>query len=797
MENENLLEIPPTYIKCADQGNRCISAGVVYYGKNGKYVKKNKHGLVNCTNSEFIDERNAVLRKPENKNFVDETDNQCYTGEKITKCADEGGICNSVGKVYYGASDQFIKKYEYGPVSCSSKDFLTRGGLNMLAQDNKLYLFPNENTTSSFNDPIPNVTKACYTSTIDDTMFNINDNTYKDMVNLSKSYDETLAQLENTKNQLLIKINLMDINDNNYKTLQNNYNNILAQNAILTNETLKNVENQLKDAKDSCNNEKEILDKQIKNLIAEKAQEKLDYENKLIQKENEKVQIINNHQKDLDNLKNYNKQLQDKLVADLETNKQNTIDKITALFKQREDEYLSNLRSLETSVNNLAVTEKARQDELIKQLEDQRNETKKQLKNLYDERESYYASVIDKINNENNKTFENLKNQNQQAIDKLNSEYKIKIANIDLEKNTLNTQFEAFKKFTDDNIEQIRSAFNELEAMYIKRIANLEKEVEDKNKQMIEDITTLNNTFKTQIDEMLDATAATKQQIKNETNIQIDTLLNNYKNSKVSIDRDFENEKLKRSQDFKNMLDSQKNEYDKRINELQTKNNNIINDLEELNNKYKNTLESNQLNLETKIKENKENINYIMQDYESKKTEMENNFFNTLDALEKNKIDIVKKKQAETLADITNLSDQVESVRKNFENKKTTYDNNLKNLIITLENDKIKLIKDHNNTINTGIDELNNKYDEEKIKILQSINNMRLNLSNLNIDYLKIKTEYDNINQNYDKRKTELDNEEKSISRLRILNIILFIITLGIFLLSVYVLYSYLANKKL
>jgi hypothetical protein len=46
--------LPPTYIKCANEGEKCTSLGTVYFGKNNNFVKKKITGIINCDKNIFI-----------------------------------------------------------------------------------------------------------------------------------------------------------------------------------------------------------------------------------------------------------------------------------------------------------------------------------------------------------------------------------------------------------------------------------------------------------------------------------------------------------------------------------------------------------------------------------------------------------------------------------------------------------------------------------------------------------------------------------------------------------------------
>jgi hypothetical protein len=207
-----------------------------------------------------------------------------------------------------------------------------------------------------------------------------------------------------------------------------------------------------------------------------------------LQKEQEKLTLINQFNNDLTQLKQKNEEDQKQLLQELQLAKQKAVDELTALFNKREQEYKDKLLDVNNKIEQLQKDEKIRTDNLMAQLEKERAEMETKLKTLYNERELYYKNLIDKINNDNTKILSDLKQQQQAEIDKLNSEYSIKITKIEQDKQNLNKQFEDFKQQTEINIANLKKQYNDMEILYEKKIADLDKQLLDKNEQIKKDL---------------------------------------------------------------------------------------------------------------------------------------------------------------------------------------------------------------------------------------------------------------------------------------------------------------------
>lgn len=127
--------------KCSNEGQQCHlgnSNTDMYFGANGKYVKRKLHGVIDCNNKTFetdpipgvakecyIYQHHAIERLPFN----------------MDKCSNEGQQCdlgNDVDNVYYGANKKYLTKVLSGRFNCDNNTF---GG-----------------------DPMPGIGKECYIS---------------------------------------------------------------------------------------------------------------------------------------------------------------------------------------------------------------------------------------------------------------------------------------------------------------------------------------------------------------------------------------------------------------------------------------------------------------------------------------------------------------------------------------------------------------------------------------------------------------------------------------------------------
>ncbi|MER5435526.1 SGNH/GDSL hydrolase family protein [Streptomyces sp. NPDC002588] len=124
---------PPGYTTCAAEGGTCTVPGTrrdLAYGAGGNFAHQVTSGSVACTDAQFGDPAGGVVKS-------------CYVAEAggppgSTVCATEGGTCPAAAgqPVAYGAYGAFATITATGDTPC---------------------------TNPTFGDPIPGVSKACYT----------------------------------------------------------------------------------------------------------------------------------------------------------------------------------------------------------------------------------------------------------------------------------------------------------------------------------------------------------------------------------------------------------------------------------------------------------------------------------------------------------------------------------------------------------------------------------------------------------------------------------------------------------
>lgn len=303
------------------------------------------------------------------------------------------------------------------------------------------------------------------------------------------------------------------VNDKKYPSI---YANAMRKCAI-TPDDMKQIQDQLavqkaalQQAQLDFQNQKALLDKQIIDLNNQRKSAENSLTELKIQKEKEKADLVAQFDKDLVDLRSKNKVETDRLLVDFEALKQKSIDQITAKFQERENDYISKLRNIETNMNLLRVQEEKRTSDLLLEFQIMKQKSIDQITAQFQKREDDYRKKLETIEqktkdlqlNEEKRTAELLKEfqiLKQKSIDQISAkfqerenDYLNKIKNIEADTAKLKSEEEKRVKALMDDLEKqritmeqkLKDLYNEREAYYKKTIDQLVVDNETKMRNL-------------------------------------------------------------------------------------------------------------------------------------------------------------------------------------------------------------------------------------------------------------------------------------------------------------------------
>ena len=518
-------------------------------------------------------------------------------------------------------------------------------------------------------------------------------------------------------------------------------------------------------------NQKALLDKQIIDLNNQRKSAEDSLTQLKIQKEQEKAALVAQFDKDLVDLRAKNKTDTDKLLVDFEALKQKSIDLITAKFQQREDDYISKLKNIETNMNLLRVQEEKRTSDLLLEFQIMKQKSIDQITAQFQKREDDYRNKLVTIEQ---KTKDLQINEEKRTAELLQEFQILKQKSID----QISAKFQERENDYLNKIKNIEADTAKLKADEEKRVKGLMADLENQRIAMEQKLKELYNEreayYKKTIDQLVVDNETKMKNLQAANQAKIDSLNKDYEVKMIEVEKQ-KAELSKKYEDFKTQTQKNMDElrakfndttimYERQVNGLQQqitdKNNQIKKDLADLQLKFnsdvkilssetdaKKTLIVQQTNLQIEQyidKYNNQKAN-IDQDFEKQKAakkaafeqalvDQQNYYNKQIDAIKKGNTNVndqlagmsadykaaLEENQAKYSQMVSDYSTKKDAILKDYEKNKADMEAKFFNTLKELEDKRIATIKQKESEASAQISALNKSVENVRVEVEQS-----------------------------------------------------------------------------
>ena len=541
----------------------------------------------------------------------------------------------------------------------------------------------------------------------------------KDMDELTKVYNSRETELQK-----------------NFAVLQQSYDKANADNKAATQKLMDDLTTQkLLSEQTIANFNKQIIDKQNELTTIKKQNDDAIYK---IQQDS--ITSINK-------IKSDNTIASTQLIKTLQEEKEKSLKNITDVYNAREKEVNDKLIYLQTQMSKADQDNKIKIQTLMTDYEKKKTEYENTLITEYKKKDDDYRKMATTRELEYQTALTKLQNDNKKQTDQLNAQFKQDLETINIQKISMQKQFDDFKKQSESDFALLTTKLNQERALYnneIIKLNNLIKMKEDDAKQKILNIQiSLENDLKN-----LSANQELKKTLLLEqTEITITKALEELNSKKTTINKEFDDQLKKTQSDLDTALLSQKNDYAKKITTLQESNNQMVSNLEAIAKTYKMAQEEQNKNLQVLTETKQKEYIKIQEEYNLKAKLEEDKFKQIVKTMEDNKFETIKKFTQETDKELSRLNLIVDEQRKQNQIESDKKRVELTEVITKLENDKIQLVNQKNAETKQALDNIQKIYDKQAEEIKNKIN------------------EYNNVRDQYNKKVTdEMTLFEKQMS---------------------------------
>lgn len=524
--------------------------------------------------------------------------------------------------------------------------------------------------------------------------------------------------------------------------------------AVLKDSFVKAEENnktQTKKLMDDLDVQKKLSEQTIKNYN----QQILDKQNELDitkkQKDDEIFKIQKQTSDSIQKIRADNEKESADLIKKLQNEKEKSLKEITDVYNTREKEINDRLNFIQAQMLKAEQDNKQKIQKLMDEYENKKSEYEKILVEEYKKKDEDYKKIADNREKEYQSALLKLQEDNKKQTNQLNELFKKELADINEQKVKMQSQFDEFKKKSESDIALLTTKLNEERAIYNKEIDRLNSLVKLKEEEAKRKLLEIQLSLQNDIDGLNATHELKKDLLFEQTNKQINMALEELDSKKAGINKSFQEELKNKQTDLDSALLAQKDDYVKRLTVLQESNNQMVTKLEVMTKTFKIAQEEQATRLDNLTETKQKEYIQIQQEYEFKAKTEQAKFEQIVKNMEQAKFDTIKKFTQETekellhlnlIVDEQRIQNQIESDKKREE---------LKAVIIKLDDEKIRLVNEKNEETKKALGKIQQIYDSQ-------------------VEEIKIKIEeYNKTKENYDNKiKDEMNLFEKQMSNLEI-----------------------------
>jgi len=592
------------------------------------------------------------------------------------------------------------------------------------------------------------------------------------------------------------------VSDSKYPSIYAN----AIRKCTITPDDMKQIQDQLsvqkaalQQAQLDFQNQKALLDKQIIDLNNQRKSAEDSLTQLKIQKEQEKAALVAQFDKDLVDLRSKNKAETDKLLVDFEALKQKSIDQITAKFQQREDDYISKLKNIETNMNLLKVQEEKRTNDLLLEFQIMKQKSIDQITAQFQKREDDYRNKLITIEqktkdlelNEEKRTAELIKEfqlLKQKSIDQISAQFQTrendylnKIKTIEADTAKLKADEQARVKSLMADLEKqritmeqkLKELYNEREAYYKKTIDQLVIDNETKMKNLeaanAAKIESLNKDYALKMADVEKQKAELNKQyedFKAQTQKNMDELRAKFNDTTIMYERQVNG--------LQQQITDKNNQIKKDLADLELKFNADVKNLSSENDNKKTLLiQQTNLQIEKYIDKYNNQKTSIDQDFEQQKAakkaafeqalvDQQNYYNKQIDSIKKGNSNIndqlagmsadykaaLEQNQSQYSKMVSDYSAKKDAILKDYEKNKAEMESKFFNTLKELEDKKMATIKQKEletnaqiNNLNKSVENVRDEVEKSSVIYKKQLVDLITGLEDQKISAIKIKAE--------------------------------------------------------
>lgn len=479
--------------------------------------------------------------------------------------------------------------------------------------------------------------------------------------------------------------------------------------------------NAMEDAKKAYNDVAESIKNEINILKNSETTAKAVLIEVTKKEERRKNELIQQFADDMLTLNNNHKLSVLRLNQNLEELKQKSIQEITKKYgdmKQAYEKKLSDVDDLLTNYKNKEVTDLAK---LTDELKAKGEEAKQKLNKIMEEKENEIENMYSQLEIDRMKKIRKLTADHQASLAKAKADSDAKLLPIQQRIDEENKKFQDFKDQIDNNVNQLKENLRKTTELYNKQIADLEKTIKEREQYNKDVVTKLRNDYYNKLQIVNSGTIEEKENLLIDTRKFVDEKLTEVNNRKQLINKEFDEKKKQLESEFLNMIQQQKDDYKKRLEDLRISNKITIDELSTLNDGYKYALEETRVNLYNLNEDHKIMVVKMARDFEKIKNKYQQQFYDKLEELGKEKIELVKKSNDALIKEINLVVDQMAVIKEEVKDEMKEYNIQALAIITELENEKIEVIKKQNAELEQEIQKVNDKYLDKRLELQKEL----------------------------------------------------------------------------
>ena len=384
---------------------------------------------------------------------------------------------------------------------------------------------------------------------------------------------------------------------------------------------------------------------------------------------------------------------------------------IMTAFKKRDEEYNTLLQTLKTKLAEYSSSLNSRNDEYLRDLENQKNAVEARLNQMINDRNIELAKAITDLNTKNANEIAKTKSEYDAKVAAITQQYNTAMENIKKETALKNEAFAKLEASLAQNAAIAKKRKEEMQAFYDKEIVTIKAKITANDALLVEILNEMNGEFQKRKMAILTGANFDKNKITSLVDGKIESYLEMYDKKKQVATLDFAQRKKALIDGYNKKIEDTKKDIFSNINVIEEQNAIIYSELNDINSKYKEFSLKSTNELDGLSKVYQENVDKYNSEYKAKKAIFDKELQDAINKLEAERMETIRKHNAEVNEILKRFETDVVQEETLFFSTSKQKRLELARLVGELDDKATKIIMDKQNKILKDITQIKNNYD--------------------------------------------------------------------------------------